>query len=132
VKGERGSAFGSRRACRLLAVTVLALMAACAAPVTDAGDPFTGFDRGEYRILREHARGFTLAVVYSRHQFHPDTAAVTAACRHMLTTIAGEVADLRGSRIKPLDQSLIKLSVRRNSSRNVTSCLGTVPVEFAE
>jgi hypothetical protein len=103
-----------------------------ATPDTDPNLPFTGYDRGEYHVLKEHAGGLTLAVLYTRHQFHPDTAAVTSACRQMLTTIASELAELRKRRIKPLDESRIKLLVRRNSSQNVTSCAATVPVEFSE
>jgi hypothetical protein len=121
-----------RRWPALLASAMLIGCAARATPDTDPTLPFTGFDRGEYHVLKEHAGGLTLAVLYMRHQFHPDTAAVTSACRHMLTTIASELGELRNRRIKPLDEGRIKLLVRRNSSQNVTSCAATVPVEFSE
>jgi hypothetical protein len=114
------------------AVLMSSLLIGCARPATGRDDSLTGFDRGEYHVLREHAGGFTLGVLYSRHQFHPDTAAVTSACRQMLTKIARELAEVRDRRIKPIDESRIKLSVRRDSSKNVTSCAVMVPVEFAE
>jgi hypothetical protein len=114
------------------AVLMSSLLTGCAPPATDRDAPLTGFDRGEYHVLREHAGGFTLGVLYSRHQFHPDTAAVTSACRQMLTKIAGELAEVRDRRIKPIDESRVKLSVRRDSSKNITTCAVMVPVEFVE
>ncbi|MHC4173936.1 MAG: hypothetical protein ACYST5_13490 [Planctomycetota bacterium] len=83
----------------------------------------------EYRI-EEREGGFALTVYYRRYQFIPESDSVATACKSNLTSIAYEIAEERGKKIKPINEQRIKLSMGRNGLTGITSCSATVPVDY--
>ncbi len=92
--------------------------------------PMQTYDRNTEYGIEEHEGGFTLTVYYRRYQFWPQSDSIVMACKSNLTSIAYEVAEGKGKKIKPINEQRIKLSTGRNILTGITSCSATVPVDY--
>jgi hypothetical protein len=106
------------------------LLSGCATPIGYTNLPMQTYDKDtEYRT-DDTPNGFTLTIYYSRYQFIPESSALATACRQSLTSIAFEVAERRGRKIKRVEEQRIKMSFGRNGLSGITSCSATAPVEW--
>jgi hypothetical protein len=112
------------------AVFSLLLLASCASPVSHSNIPLSTYDRDTEYAIAETDLGFTLTVYYSRYQFIPESAALAAACKSALTSIAWEISERRGRKISPVNDQKIRMSMGRNGFSGTTSCQAYVAVDW--
>lgn len=117
-------------------ITILVFLAAslagCATAVPQGHGPAQTSDKDTSFTVVDTADGFTLAVVYARYQFIPESSAVASACKQALTATAYDVADKRGRKIDPINDQRIRLSMGRNGFTGITSCEASAPVAWAK
>jgi len=116
----------------VIAVLIAAALAACATPIQQSSGGMATYDRDTEYSLTERADGFSLAINYSRYQFIPESTAVAQACKSTLTSLAHELADRRGKKLKPLDEQRIRLSFGRNGLTGITSCSASALAEWVQ
>lgn len=105
-------------------------LTSCATPVGYTNQPMMSYDKDtEYRT-DDIPDGFALTIYYSRYQFIPETSATATACKQALTSLAYDLAERRGRKIKPVNEQRIKMSFGRNGVTGITSCSATAPVEW--
>lgn len=80
--------------------------------------------------MSDRVNGFDLTVNYSRYQFIPESSAVAVACKSALTSLAHELADKKGRKIKPLNEQRIRISMGRNGLTGITSCSAQAVAEW--
>lgn len=117
----------------ILLTTILGIsvmMQSCTRPMGYTHQPMQTYDHNTEYKVDEQESGFTITVYYRRYQFIPESDSVAIACKSCLTSIAYEVAEARGRKIKPINEQRIKLSMGRNGFTGITSCSATVPVEY--
>jgi hypothetical protein len=107
---------------RIFLASCSLLLASCATPVSHTNVPLSTYDKDTEFAIEEREDGFGLTVYYSRYQFIPESGAVAIACKSALTSIAWEVSDSRGKRIKPVNEQRIRISMGRNGLTGITSC----------
>lgn len=90
----------------------------------------TVYDRDTEYEISERSDGFSLAINYSRYQFIPESSAVAQACKSALTSLAHELADRKGKKIKPIEEQRIRLSFGRNGFTGITSCSASAIAEW--
>jgi hypothetical protein len=121
----------NNRSPRLLLATMLALsLVACATPIQQSTSAMTTYDRDTEYSITDRPDGFALAINYSRYQFIPESTAVAQACKSALTSLAHELADRKGKKLKPIDEQRIRLSLGRNGLTGITSCSASAVVEW--
>jgi hypothetical protein len=107
---------------------IVAILTGCSVPDPNADLPMTRYDREtEYRT-EDTLTGFTVTINHSRGQLVPDMGTVGQSCRQALVTVAQEIAERRGRRIAPINDSRIRTSFVRNPVTGLTHCSATVPV----
>ena len=107
-----------------------ALVTSCATPIQQGSANMTVYDRDTEYELTERPGGFALAINYSRYQFIPESSAVAQACKSALTSLAHDLAERKGRRIKPIDEQRVRLSFGRNGFTGVTSCSASAIAEW--
>lgn len=116
---------------KLLVVSAaVALISACTTPSGIPTEAMTTYDDDTKYLQTPTDSGFKLVVYYSRYQFFPESNAVEAACRSMLTSIAYELADKEGKPIEKINEQRIRISMGRNGMTGITSCLATGVVNW--
>ena len=108
------------------------LLSGCAAPTRMTDAQMTAYDKDTEYAVTPHADGFGVAINYSRYQFIPESGAIAMACKSALTAIAHEQADLRGRKIKPLNEQRIRISMGRNGLSGITSCSASAVAEWQD
>lgn len=105
----------------LLALVTFAL-AACTTPA-DVSRPLTeAADKNADFTVRDTPSGFTVEVKYSRYQMIPQTDALLATCRSLVTARAYDEAKLRGGEIQPINEQAVRVSTGRNIVNGRTAC----------
>lgn len=88
------------------------------------------YDKDTEYSMSDRVNGFDLTVNYSRYQFIPESSAVAVACKSALTSLAHELADKKGRKIKPLNEQRIRISMGRNGLTGITSCSAQAVAEW--
>ena len=117
---------------KLLLCVLTVLLIGCATPVSHTASQMKTFDKDTEYVVDERADGFALTIAYSRYQFIPESDALTTACKSALTSLAWELAEKKGKKIRTLNEQRIRLSLGRNGLTGVTSCQANAIVEWAE
>lgn len=112
----------------LLSLTV-SLMS-CATPTLYTDKPLQAYDQDTKYNVDEKDNGFVVNVYYSRYQFLPESNVIAAACKSIITNIAYEIAEVKGKKIKDINDNKIKISMGRNEITGITSCSISVRVEY--
>ena len=115
----------------MLFLLILYLVVGCATPRQFTTKPYDQISIGgaKYRI-DEAEDGFIINMHYSRYQFFPESDAVAAAAKSELTSVAYEIAKIKGKKIKPINSQRIRVSMGRNGMTGITSCTLNAPVEY--
>ncbi len=114
---------------RLTLMAMLAL-AGCTTPVQYSQGPMTRLDKDtEYRV-EDQKNGFQLIVSYSAYTFLAESSAMLTMCRNTITSLAHDIAEKRGRKIKPVAEQRIRTSLGYNGITGVSSCSATAPVEW--
>jgi hypothetical protein len=100
--------------------------------VTHISGPMQSYDKNTSYTTAERPDGFALDIRYNRYQFIPESDAVALACKSQATSIAYDVAEQRGRKIKPLNEQRMQLSMGRNALTGITSCRAMVVAEYAQ
>lgn len=116
----------------ILFIAACAVLAGCATAVPQGHGPSQTSDKDTSFTVVDTADGFTLAVVYARYQFIPESSAVASACKQALTATAYDVADKRGRKIERVNEQRIRISMGRNGFTGMTSCEASTPVAWAK
>ena len=105
------------------------LLTSCATPTSHTVAPMSRYDKDTEFAIDERPNGFALTIYYSRYQFIPESSALATSCKAALTSLAWEMAEKRGIKIRPINEQLIRLSMGRNGVTGITSCNASVTVE---
>ena len=107
------------------------VLASCATPIQQSSASMTVYDRDTEYAVTDRADGFAIVINYSRYQFIPESSAVAQACKSALTSLAHDLADRKGKKLKPIDEQRIRLSFGRNGLTGITSCSASGIAEWA-
>jgi hypothetical protein len=102
----------------------------CTTPAQFTHQGMLPYDNHTGYVVENTDDGFLLTVNYSRYQFWPESSAAAVACRSRLTSIAWELADKTGKKIKPINEQRIRISMGRNEWTGITSCQAQAKVEW--
>lgn len=105
-------------------------LSACATPVSHTNIPLSTYDKDTEYGVEDSPDGFAITVYYSRYQFIPESDAVATACKSALTSIAWDVAELKGKIIEPVNEQRVRLSMGRNGLSGITSCQASAVVKW--
>lgn len=113
-----------------LTAAAATLVTSCTTPAGYSSAPLARYDKDtEYRT-DDRPGGFTLTIYYSRYQFIPESDALAVACKQALTSLAHDLAEKQGRKIKPIDEQRIKISFGRNGVTGITSCSAVAPADW--
>ena len=98
------------------------MTAGCATPVKHTSIGLSTYDKDTEYGFVDRQDGFEITVYYTRYQFIPESDAVALACKSALTSLAWELADKKGKKIKPVNEQRIRISMGRNGFSGITSC----------
>lgn len=98
------------------------MTAGCATPVKHTIIGLSTYDKDTEYGFVDRQDGFEITVYYTRYQFIPESDAVALACKSALTSLAWELADKKGKKIKPVNEQRIRISMGRNGFSGITSC----------
>lgn len=116
---------------KIIATVILPLVVGgCATPVSHTNVPLSTYDKDTEYSIEDNSNGFAITVYYSRYQFIPESSALAAACKSSLTSIAWEMAEKRGKKIKPINEQRIRMSMGRNGLSGITSCQAMAIAEW--
>ena len=106
---------------------VVTMLAGCAAKLEKIPLQEThSYDKDTKFAIKEEGDGFFLTMDYVRsRRFLEFDAAYSKACKSQLTSIARELSDKTGRKIKPVNEESIKVSMNDD-----TSCHAQVKVEW--
>ena len=106
------------------------IISGCATPVSHSNIPLSTYDKDTEYGIEPRDNGFAITVYYSRYQFLPESDAVATACKSQLTAIAWEYADNIGTKIEPVNEQRIRISMGRNGFLGITSCQANAVVKW--
>lgn len=110
-------------------VAMLAL-AGCSTPVQYTDKPMAQLNKDTTYRVDDRPGGFTVTVSYSSYTFMAEPAAIASTCKQTLTSLAHDLAEKQGRRIKPIDEQRIKISTGYNGITGVTSCSASAPADW--
>jgi hypothetical protein len=114
----------------LIYVIFLMLAVSCTTTGILTKTPLTKYNKDIKYGIEERPNGFAITLYYSRYQFIPESSALATACKSSLTSIAWDIAEMKGKKIKPINEQRIKLSMGRNGLTGITSCIAMAIVEW--
>jgi len=106
------------------------LIVGCSSPMRLSKVPLAKYDKYTKYGVKERADGFEITVFYSKYQFIPESSVIVSASKTTATSIAYEVAETKGRKIKPINEQRIKVSTGRNGISGKTSCLVVAIAEW--
>ena len=112
------------------AILLAAMVAGCTTPVAYNTGPMQRLDKDTEYSVEERPNGFQLAVNYSAYTFLAESSAMLTTCKQAITSVAYDVAEKRGRRIKPINEQRIRTSLGYNGITGVSACSATAPVEW--
>lgn len=114
----------------IFCVAALALTACTQQPIREAYPSMTPYDDETVYSIDRQKDGFTVNVVFSKHQFQPDMNALMTLCKNKLMNIAHEQAAKQRKKTKPFNEQRIKLDTNRNMMNGMSTCTASMPAEW--
>lgn len=102
----------------------------CAQPIREAHPDKTAYDADTVYSIDQRTDGFTASIVFSKHQFQPDMAALMTMCKNKITNVALDHADKQRRKTKPINEQRIKMDTNRNIMNGMSTCTASMPVEW--
>ena len=111
---------------------VVAMLAGCAVPQQIPLQEAYSYDKDTKFAINEESDGFVLTVDYARQQFIAmKTEAGVRECKSKLASIARELSDKTGRKMKPINEERITLFMSPDNRRgNDTYCHAQYKVEW--